>query len=431
MPLVSQVAQSPEADAIVSLYTLDASHLGAGVFRFVSAADPSAQPITNLVRNPWFVGAVSGTPGTLPLETAVVTASGSTRSVVQRGVDDGLPFVDIRWFGSVASGSSCGLWFSAAGTEAIEAVSGQQIAYGAYASIVAGTWDGVFTIMRQRFDADGVSQGIASWVVDTPTGGLRANRVTRSEAVPSPDTRYVRFGLFARFDADQAIDITFRFGAPQLQVDTLQLGGLVLPPRDTFGPATLSQRVRYQGFDYEPLPIEADGFAWTGRGAPPRPKLRVSNIGGIFGPLLLHYNDLIGARLTRIRTFRRFLDGQPQADPFAHFQPDVWRVERKVRHDHQSIEWELASVLEQEGRKLPARQMLRDVCTHVYRRWTGDAFDYSGATCPYIGDDCFDETGTATTQDKDRCGKRLSDCQIRFGQGAILPTRAFPGIGRV
>jgi hypothetical protein len=99
---------------------------------------------------------------------------------------------------------------------------------------------------------------------------------------------------------------------------------------------------------------------------------------GLLGP----GGDLLGATLTRLRTFRRFLDGEPDADPTAHFEPDIWRLERKTRQDAVLVEWELASVLEQEGRRLPGRQMLRDLCSHSYRRGTSSGFDYAAAAAP-------------------------------------------------
>ena len=187
--------------------------------------------------------------------------------------------------------------------------------------------------------------------------------------------------------------------------------------------------VRYQGHDYQPMPIEADGFAWSGQGPLPRPRLRVSNIGGILGSAL-GTSDLLGATLTRLVTFRRYLDDEPTADPNAHLEPDIWRIERKTRHDPMLIEWELAASLEQEGRRLPGRTMLADVCSRRYRIFRDGTFDYSRAQCPYTGTLYFDETGAPTNAAGDRCGKRLSDCRARFGQTAVLPTWAFPGLGR-
>lgn len=60
---------------------------------------------------------------------------------------------------------------------------------------------------------------------------------------------------------------------------------------------------------YLRFPIEAKGFDREGNGSIPRPKLTIANIGGIVGSLTSKYNDLVGARLYRVRTFLKYLDG--------------------------------------------------------------------------------------------------------------------------
>jgi lambda family phage minor tail protein L len=212
------------------------------------------------------------------------------------------------------------------------------------------------------------------------------------------------------------------------QLDATALGSTVYRwVSGTFADAP----VVYQGNTYTPLPIEAEGFEWNGRGTLPTPVLRVSNIGGFAGALVIGFGDLLGAEITRLRTFARFLDGQPDADPDAHFPADVFRVERKRIQDPEMIEWELATVLDQEGVELPGRQALKSACTHTYRRWDGAAFDYTRATCPYGGTVYYRADGTSTTNPAlDRCGKKLGDCAARFGNDP-LPTRAFPGMLRV
>lgn len=194
-------------------------------------------------------------------------------------------------------------------------------------------------------------------------------------------------------------------------------------------------RVSFNGIEYEPYPIEAEGFEWRGKGPAPRPRIRVSNIDNIAGSLIVGYSDLVGASLTRLRTFARFLDGGPNADGNAFIEPDIWYVERKVTHNPQMIEWELSSVLDQQGKMLPGRQCLRDACTQVYREWnpaTG-TFDYTGVTCPYTGGAFFTEDGIPTSPDRDRCGRRLQDCKLRGDAvgWAWLYTWAFPGLARV
>ena len=203
------------------------------------------------------------------------------------------------------------------------------------------------------------------------------------------------------------------------------LGPTPYVPPSSFG------RLSFQGQVYEPLPVQMTGIAWSGRGPAPRPRAAVANIGGVLTSLLATYGDLVGAKVTRITTYRKFLDDQPTADPTSYWEPDIWRVERKVVHTPQLVEWELASILDQEGRRLPGRHMLRDACPWIYRRWTGTGFDYSTATCPYTGTAYFTVSGDQTGNPADdRCGKHLSDCRKRFPSPQTLPSGAFPGLNK-
>jgi phage-related protein len=113
------------------------------------------------------------------------------------------------------------------------------------------------------------------------------------------------------------------------------------------------------------------------------------------------------------------------------FPVEVYTIERKSAHTKTFVEWQLAAAIDQEGRMLPGRQVLRDTCLHRYRSFEGGTFNYSRASCPYTGAACFTATGTPTTAQFDVCGKKLSDCRLRFGQNANLPTRAFPGVSRL
>ena len=216
------------------------------------------------------------------------------------------------------------------------------------------------------------------------------------------------------------------------ELDARNLGDTAIRrfTRDTMeGNATIV----FNGNQYTPIDIEAEGFEWGGSGAPPSPTLKISNVSMYAGVLVREFDDLVGALLTRIRTYRDFLDNGASPDPTLTFPIDVFRIERKVTHNKVFIEFELAVIFDQEGLKLPNRQCIRDTCTHVYRRYnpTTDSFDYSRATCPYTGTKYFKRDGAATTaKSEDACGKRLSNCVDRFGTDGTLPTRAFPGMQR-
>lgn len=187
----------------------------------------------------------------------------------------------------------------------------------------------------------------------------------------------------------------------------------------------------FGGVTYYPAEVEAEGFEWNSTGSLPTPKLRVGNANGAFTALVVTHGDLLGATVTRIRTFEKFLDGKPDADPTAIMPLDVYRIERKSAMTGGSIEFELSAAMDQEGKSLPGRQILRNGCTHSYRVWTGSAFNYANSTCPYTGSAYFEANGTSTANASlDRCGKRISDCKKRFGENNPLPTRSFPGVAR-
>lgn len=191
--------------------------------------------------------------------------------------------------------------------------------------------------------------------------------------------------------------------------------------------------VTFDGQVYSPFPIESSGWSKSKDGALPRPKISVSNISGFFSALCLQYDDLVGVEVTRIVTFKRFLDGESDADPTQMFWPDVYVIARKTAHDNKMISWELTAKMDLEGRTLPGRLMLQGVCLHRYRRWNAltSSFDYSNATCPYTGGAYFRRNGTPTgSPAEDACSKLVSGCVDRFTVANDLPFWGFPGIDR-
>lgn len=192
--------------------------------------------------------------------------------------------------------------------------------------------------------------------------------------------------------------------------------------------------ISFRGNQYSPMPITVSSMEWSGQGKLPRPILRVSNIGGLAGALVIANGDLCGAQVTRLRTTREFLDDGESADASAFVEPDIFLIDRKSAHNKLYVEFELAAALDQQGLKLPRRVMLRE-CDLIYRQWVTSAANVTGfvyGTCPYAGGNYFDQAGNAVaTPAQDVCGHRLSDCLARFGQNAKLPFGGFPGINVV
>jgi lambda family phage minor tail protein L len=212
------------------------------------------------------------------------------------------------------------------------------------------------------------------------------------------------------------------------ELDATSLGGSV---NRFLAGAFGSSTVTWQGNTYAPIPVTATGFAADGSGTLPTPHLKVANVNLAFSGIAISFHDLLGCIVTRHRTFRRFLDGESEADPTAEYAPDVYRVDRKVAQNKLFVEWELATVIDQEGRKLPGRPVLQGACPWRTRHWTGVAFDYTHVVCPYVGATIFDVNGNVVVGEANEVFSKRIDtcCQKRFPTGS-LPFGGFPGVGR-
>lgn len=194
----------------------------------------------------------------------------------------------------------------------------------------------------------------------------------------------------------------------------------------------LGNNIVWQGNTYTRYPIEAGGFERSGQGTLPRPTIKVANIttnqlGGIISALAYQYQDLLGAKVYRKRTFLKYLDAvnftggtNPTADPTAAFPDEIWNIDRKSAEGPVFVEFELAAAFDVAGVLLPRRQCIQNLCT-----WR-----YKSTECGYAGGPVADHNDLPTTDaSKDSCGKRLSSCKLRFGENNELPYGGFPGVG--
>jgi len=196
----------------------------------------------------------------------------------------------------------------------------------------------------------------------------------------------------------------------------------------------LYRPIRWRGNEYLPRPVGAEGFEITANGSLPRPTFRMSNVLGEGSSLLKNLGDLSGVEVTRWVTFHRFLDDGPTPDRDAHLPKEIYVIDQKATHNRQFIEWQLASILDQQGVRLPSRQVLRSACQLVYRHWDRAAgrFEYGNVTCPYTGSAYFTEKDEATTDPlEDKCSQTLRGCLRRFGGQKRTPFGGFPGAGRI
>ena len=198
----------------------------------------------------------------------------------------------------------------------------------------------------------------------------------------------------------------------------------------------LNDDVVWGGETYTRFPIQVEGFEYNGQGELPRPKFRISNILSTVTAILSTLPDgLGGAKVTRIRTLARFIDGvnfeggtNPFGTPdqYAEFPKEIYYVDRKSAENRELVEFELAAIFDIAGVRAPKRQCLRNLCQWIYR----------SPECSYTGTNYFDADNNPTDDpNSDVCGKRLSSCKVRFVSDdpenpSVLPYGAFPGLGQ-
>lgn len=191
------------------------------------------------------------------------------------------------------------------------------------------------------------------------------------------------------------------------------------------GTTTEYTNVVWQGIEYTAYPITIEGFEWSGQGRMPNPKATLANINGFVTALNMEYNDLVGMKVTRKRTFLKFMDAvnfesglNEQADPSAEFPEEIYFVDRKSLENSKIVEYELVSALDVSGVKIPKRLIIQNLCL----------WKYKGPECGYTGTNYFDSYGNVLlTPEGDVCGHRLSDCRNRFGVTSVLNFGGFPG----
>ena len=201
--------------------------------------------------------------------------------------------------------------------------------------------------------------------------------------------------------------------------------------------AAVTGDIVWGGESYLRQPIMADGFEYkAGEGTLARPVLTVGNtekvasgsyvsVAEISALLLLVNettagNDLGGAEVRRIRTLKKFLDGESGADPYAQFPTELWYIDRKTSENRAQVSFELASKFDLPGTTVPKRQIVASVCQWAYR----------SSQCSYTGSNYFDANDNAVSgAANDVCGKRLTSCKKRFS--GTLPFGGFPGAGQI
>ena len=168
---------------------------------------------TNSIRNSSMVGAVAGTPGTLPTNWVNGQLAGLSRQIVGVGTENGLPYIDFRFFGT--TNTADGIRIDLEGGTIIAAATGQTWAYSLYSKLISGTPP---TTSFTFFERNSVGGGITSGnVAFAPTSTLTRFSATRTLS-GGATVAFVQPSLNIATLISTAYDFTIRIAAPQMEL---------------------------------------------------------------------------------------------------------------------------------------------------------------------------------------------------------------------
>ena len=122
---------------------------------------------------------------------------------------------------------------------------------------------------------------------------------------------------------------------------------------------------------YIALPVEMTGVEATSDGVANRPSLTLANVTSVLRSALddegFDFEDLVGARLTRRRTFAKYLVGGDEASSPFEFPISRYLVERVQAKNRQIVVLELTAPFDLENIKIPARVVIGKYCSWIYQ----------------------------------------------------------------
>lgn len=183
-------------------------------------------------------GTGGSAPSTPPTNWSVVEVGANTWTYVGSGVEDGLPYVDIRFQGTAAAGNNSITFDS---TTAIVATSAQAWAASLFCYLVGGSAANISSFdYRLREGTAAGSQTALTTQAFTPTSATRLALARRLVSVASTNASTERVANRFTFTeaASGAYDFTLRFAVPQIE-----LGAFASPPMLT-GSTTVTGNVQ-------------------------------------------------------------------------------------------------------------------------------------------------------------------------------------------
>jgi hypothetical protein len=167
---------------------------------------------TNSIRNSTMVGAVAGSPGTLPTNWTT-TNGGLTRTIVGLGTENGLQYMDIRFNGTATSTTA---FMPLEGTTSIAAATAQSWTHSAYFKQITSSPNSVTLAIIERTSVGGyVTEGGSSALsLTTSLSRFSFTRTLSGGATVAFAQPLVYFNL----TNGAAYDFTIRIAAPQMEL---------------------------------------------------------------------------------------------------------------------------------------------------------------------------------------------------------------------
>jgi hypothetical protein len=170
---------------------------------------------SNSIRNNTMVGAVAGTPGTLPTNWGISGLGTLTRQIIGIGSINGIAYIDVRVSGT-SSTSQFAIRLDSA--TAISATNGQTWAVSSWFAVVGGS-------------LTNIGAGGLGWLIyDSGAGFLGGSpgsvplnntstlmRLSYTDQITTANTAFIQPQIFFLCSSGAAIDITLRIGLPQLE----------------------------------------------------------------------------------------------------------------------------------------------------------------------------------------------------------------------
>ncbi|WP_432481024.1 phage minor tail protein L [Moraxella sp. ZY200743] len=173
--------------------------------------------------------------------------------------------------------------------------------------------------------------------------------------------------------------------------------------------------ITWQGQQFHPIAIKADGLEMRSDGRASTPKLTIGdNVNGVQGAvsaLCRLYDDFAGAKLTVTHTLAEYLNSTDSQN----YRQQEWYIEQKVSENPTSgiVEFELSNPVDLDGQKIP----VRNITTFCHWAVCGR---YRGEECGYTGTKRFTMDGKITDDPSlDVCGGTMPDCKLRDNEDSF------------